>query len=384
MARRANPTLIGAFVVGGIALAVGAVLILGGREWFKRPVTCVMAFDDSVAGLAVGSPVSFRGVQLGTVSSIQLRYNTTLIIVFSQIDPSRIRGAPGQVTAARVQESIHDAIKNGLRAQLKVQSLLTGQLYIGLDYFPDTPARLTGVDRGACEIPTIPTALAQIQDQMKKIMTELEQLPLKQIVEAVARTMEGVDRLVHAPEVVRAVKSLDSTLVQAESLLRNLNARIDPAANALQATLGQTQRTIDEVGRDLKRLVENIDGQVRPLTANLEATSDSARVLMQDAQKTLRSVDEQLQPVLTSLRAAGDAARDALRKAETSLDPGGRCARRKLGYRLSAGRRAERARAGRPRRAPSARRSIASRTCSSSVGDGPGLKPVHFAPESRH
>src|SRR5262245_45321906 len=152
MAKRANPTVIGAFVLGGIALAVGAVLILGGREWFKRPVTCVMAFDDSVAGLAVGSPVSFRGVQLGTVSSVQLRYNTTLIVVFAQIDPSRIRGAPGEVTPGRVERSIQEAVKNGLRAQLKVQSLLTGQLYIGLDYSPDTPARLTGVDKDYCEI----------------------------------------------------------------------------------------------------------------------------------------------------------------------------------------------------------------------------------------
>ena len=207
-----------------------------------------------------------------------------------------------------------------MRAQLKVQSLLTGQLYIGLDYLPDTPARLTGVDQSYCEIPTIPTTLAQIQDQLKKIMAELEQMPVKQIVEAVARTLDGVDRLVHAPELVRAVKALDSTLVETQGFIRNLNARIGPTAKALQTTLEQAQRTIDEVGRDVRKLVDNVDGQVRPLTANLESTSDSARALMQDAQKTLRSVDDQLGPVLTSLRGAGDAARDALRKAETSLN----------------------------------------------------------------
>lgn len=320
MAKRANPTLIGAFVLGGIALAVVAVLLLGGRQWFKRPVTCVMAFDGNVAGLTVGSPVSFRGVQLGTVSSIQLRYNTTLIIVLAQIDPSRIRGAPGEITQARVERSIEDAVKNGLRAQLQVQSLLTGQLYVGLDYYPDTPARLTGIDKDFCEIPTIPTALAQIQDQMKKIMAELEQLPLKRIVEAVASTMEGVDKLIHSPELVRAVKSLDATLVDVQALIRTVNARVDPTARALQATLEQAQRTIDEVGRDVRKLVGDVDDRVRPLAANLEATSDSARALMQDAQKTLRSIDERLDPVLTSLRTAGDAARDALRKAEASLN----------------------------------------------------------------
>jgi paraquat-inducible protein B len=319
MARRANPTLIGAFVLGGLALTVVAVLLLGGRQWFKRPVTCVMAFDGNVAGLTVGSPVSFRGVQLGTVSSIQLRAGTPLIVVLAEIDPSRIRGMPGRVTQERVESSIREAVGIGLRAQLQLLSLLTGQLYVGLDYYPDTPARLTAIEPDRCEIPTIPTTLAQVQDQMRKIMAELEQLPLKQIVEAAARTMEGVDRIVHAPELVGAIKSLDATLVEAQALMRGLNARVDPTARALQATLEQTRRTIDEVGRDVRKLVENVDGQVKPLVANLESTSDSARTLMRDAQETLRSIDAQLGPALSSLRAAGDAARDALRRAEHSL-----------------------------------------------------------------
>src|SRR5262245_7019791 len=108
MAKRINPALIGGFVLGGIILAVGASLLLGGRAWFKRPVTCVMAFDDSVAGLTVGSPVSFRGVQLGAVSNVELRYDTTLIVVFTQIETSRIRGAPGVVTPSKVERSIQD------------------------------------------------------------------------------------------------------------------------------------------------------------------------------------------------------------------------------------------------------------------------------------
>jgi paraquat-inducible protein B len=278
-----------------------------------------MAFDGNVAGLAVGSPVSFRGVQLGTVSLIELRTNTALIVVMALIDPSRIKGFPGQATPDRVEQSIQIAVKNGLRAQLQVQSLLTGQLYVGLDYYPDQAARLTGLEKHMCEIPTIPTTLAQVQDQMRKIMAELEQLPLKRIVEAAARAVEGVDRIVQTPELHRAVKSLDATMVEAQAFLRTANTRIGPLAENLQATLGQAQRTIDEVGRDVRKLVANVDSQVRPLATSLEATSDSAQTLMRDAQKTLRSIDEQLAPVLTSLRTASDAARDALRKAETSL-----------------------------------------------------------------
>src|SRR6266850_2088906 len=266
MAKRASPALIGAFVLGGIALAVGAILLFGGRQWFKHTVTCVMAFDGSVAGLTVGSPVSFRGVPLGTVSSIQVRDNTSLIVVFVQIVPSRVQGVPRDFTRARVEEAIQDNVQKGLRAQLQVQSMVTGQLYVGLDYYPDAPVRLTGVDKDYCEIPTIPTTptLAQVQDRMMRIMATLDELPLKRIFEAAART-------------------------------------------------------IDEVGRNVSQLVQDIDGRVGPLATNFGATSDSARVLMQDAQQTLRRLDEQIEPTMVAVRRAADATSDTMRRAETTL-----------------------------------------------------------------
>jgi paraquat-inducible protein B len=321
MAKRANPTLIGAFVLGGLALVVAAVLLLGGREWFKRPVTCVMAFDGSVAGLTVGSPVSFRGVQLGTVTGIQIRAGTPYIIVLAQIDPARVQGLPGIVAERGFKATIDDYIaKQGLRAQLQVLSLLTGQLYVALDTYPSIPARMTGVGKGGCEIPTIPTTLAQFQEQLKKAIAAVEQLPIKEVVESAARTLDGIDQIVRGPELRHAIKSLDDTLSEAQGFFRNVNPRIDPTLRAFQATLEQAQRTIDEVGRDVRKLVDNVDGQVKPLAGNLESTLDSARALIQDAQRSLHAIDVELGPALSSVQGAGDAARDALRKAETALD----------------------------------------------------------------
>ena len=95
--KRVSPTLIGAFVLGGVALAVASVLVLGGREWFKRPLTCVMGFDGSVAGLTVEAPVSFRGVQVGKVARIELRPGTPVIVVVADIDPSQVRGMPARL-----------------------------------------------------------------------------------------------------------------------------------------------------------------------------------------------------------------------------------------------------------------------------------------------
>lgn len=321
MSKRANPTMIGAFVLGALVIAVVGILALGGRAWFARPVTCVMAFDGSVAGLSVGAPVTFRGVQLGTVTRIQLKYITSLIAVYVSLDPARIEGRPAELMGKPVViESIEAAVQQrGLRAQLQVQSLITGQLYVGLDYYPDAPLNMTGIDKEVCEIPTIPTTLAQFQETLKKVMTEIEHLPLKDMVASVARTLDGIDKLVHSPEVRGALRSLQATMTEAQALVRNLDAKIGPTAAVLQTTLEQAKRTIDELGRDFQKLVRNVDNQVGPLATNVSATSESARVLMLDGQRTIRELNEQIGPLVTSLRSTSDTARGTLEKVQSAV-----------------------------------------------------------------
>ncbi|MGH7335089.1 MAG: MlaD family protein [Candidatus Rokuibacteriota bacterium] len=321
MSKRANPTMIGAFVLGALVIAVIGILALGGRAWLTRPVTCVMAFDGSVAGLSVGAPVSFRGVQLGTVTRIQLKAVTSLIAVYVTLDPWRIEGRPADMMGKRVViETIEATVQQrGLRAQLQVQSLITGQLYVGLDYYPDAPLNMTGIDREVCEIPTIPTTLAQFQETLKKVMSEIEHLPLKDMVASVARTLEGIDKLVHSPEVRQALRSLEVTMTEAQGLVRNLDAKVGPSATALHGTLEQAKRTLDEVGRDFNKLVLNIDRQVGPLATNVGATSDAARTLLVDGQRVLREFDEKIRPLVASLQSTSDSARATLEKVQSAV-----------------------------------------------------------------
>lgn len=323
MSKRANPTMIGAFVLGALAIAVIGILALGGRAWFARPVTCVMAFDGSVAGLSVGAPVAFRGVQLGTVTHIQLQLQTvtSFIAVYMRLEPWRIEGQPKDLMSQRaVLKAIEERVKQrGLRAQLQVQSLITGQLYVGLDYYPDTPVNLTGIDKEEdCEIPTLPTTFAQFQEALKKVVAEIEQLPLKEIVISAARTLDGIDKFVQSGEVKKALQAVEVTLGDAQRLVRNLDSKIGPTAIALQATLEQGRRTLDEVGRDVSKLALNVDSQVGPLAANVGATSDSARALMVDGQRVIRDLNEQLRPLIASLQGTSDSARVTLEKLQST------------------------------------------------------------------
>ncbi|HTU03344.1 MAG TPA: MlaD family protein [Candidatus Sulfotelmatobacter sp.] len=320
MARRVSPTLIGAFVVGAVALGVAAVLVLAGQHWFQRPITCVMAFDDSVAGLSVGAPVRYRGVPLGTVSDIQLRYGNHRIVVVTKIDPARIEGMGPAVAATGVGRTVQIAVDQGLRAQLQLESLITGQLYVGLDFYPETAAPRPEAGGGECEIPTIPSTLAQFQEQMKKLFTDLGQLPLKQTLAAVERAGDAIQQVAASPEIPRVLRSADQTMKEIQTVVHGVGVKLDPTIDALHVTLDQAQRTMDTVGQDVHHLVQNVDGRVGPLADSVAGAAESTQALMRSGQQTLARLDAEIAPTAASVRQAAEAARAALQRAETALD----------------------------------------------------------------
>ena len=177
MSKRSSPAVIGGFVVGAVALAVVGVAVFGSGRLFRHTKTFVMYFDSDVNGLNVGAPVKFKGVPIGAVKDVLLRApgaTTTqswavterpLIPVLVDIDLDRIRERGG---AARVEEraAMKEMIDAGLRAQLAMESFVTGLLYVKLDRFAGTPVRLVA-DPGVPyeELPTIPTPLEELQSR---------------------------------------------------------------------------------------------------------------------------------------------------------------------------------------------------------------------------
>jgi phospholipid/cholesterol/gamma-HCH transport system substrate-binding protein len=160
---RANPKLIGAFVVGAVALVVVGVLLLGGAQVFTAKRTFVAYFEGSVKGLNVGAPVEFQGVKIGSVTDIQLQFLTEdmelRIPVFFEFEPSKVTHVGAHADSRR--QLLKPLVERGLRAQLEMQSLVTGQLLVQLGFLPDTPIHLVG-DGKILEIPTVPTAMQEV------------------------------------------------------------------------------------------------------------------------------------------------------------------------------------------------------------------------------
>jgi phospholipid/cholesterol/gamma-HCH transport system substrate-binding protein len=179
---KASPTVIGAFVVGAIALIVIGLLVFGGANWFAKRNTFIAYFPGSVKGLRVGAPVDFRGVNIGQVTDIRVAFNpkdiTARIPVVLQLDPSRI-DVVGVARTGSDKEFVERMIQAGFRAQLQSQSFLTGLLFVNLDFEPDTPVRLVGGAQPYPELPTIPSGLEQLQATAGDVAQQLPGLIAK-------------------------------------------------------------------------------------------------------------------------------------------------------------------------------------------------------------
>ena len=280
MGKRISPTLVGTFVLGAITLAVAAVIVLGSGRIFLRPHLFALYFSSDVNGLKVGAPVKFRGVEIGSVASILLSVGTPSqsrdaenvgdqyrIPVIIDLETEKLvkRGAAVNLDDPA---TVAQAIKRGLRGQLNVESLVTGLLYVDLDYRPDTPANFyMGADSPYPEIPTVPTKLEQAATMLSKMMDQLEKIQFDEVIKSLTNTAVAISTLANSPKIQTAVDSL------------NLAAR----------SLGQASASVN-------RLAASLDREIGPMGTDLRLTTEQTRATLKQTQDTLAAVQMTLGP----------------------------------------------------------------------------------------
>lgn len=230
MSKKANKTAIGGFVLGAIALLIVGLAVFSSGKLFHRTNKYVLFFDSSIKGLAVGAPVTFKGVKIGEVRDISLVYDPdtrfAYIPVIIETRPDLIKNTPNK----RARDNFQYLIDHGMRAQLDLQSLLTGQLTITLDFYPDRPARIRGLMKEYPEIPTVSSLFEELQKnigdiQLKELAFDLQEsvhslnIALKESRETVIFDLENSLREV--TEAARSVRLLAEYLEQhPEALLK--------------------------------------------------------------------------------------------------------------------------------------------------------------------
>jgi|LGVE01.1.fsa_nt_gb paraquat-inducible protein B len=261
MSKGGNPKLIGAFVVGAAALVIIGVLIFGSGRWFSERPIYVMFFEGSVKGLNVGAPVVFRGVKIGTVKEVSLFFSPSDLVVripvLVEFEPGRVKVINSANTDKRY---FSEMIAKGMKAQLQVQSLLTGQLMIDLDFHPDQSIRLVRDQSNLAypEIPTVPSAIERLGETLQKI-------DLEKMATDLSATLDGINDLVQSPELLETIRNLNLAVQNLQSLTRKIDGQVDPLAQEMGGTL-----------QEARAMFAQINTTIPPLVADIGKTAESA------------------------------------------------------------------------------------------------------------
>ncbi|MBO1326078.1 MlaD family protein [Acetobacter sp. TBRC 12305] len=268
-------TLIGAFVLLGGGLALFIVMAFGHMRLFSPSREAAVVFQNSITGLSVGAPVNFRGVKVGTVKSITLRFDPedhkAYIPVVLTLEPDQIHVVRDGVGGGEI--NIQSLIANGLRAELNLLSFVTGQSNIELDFdktvVPVLHPRITN-------LPEIPVRLSTVE----KLKDTLGQLPIKDI-----------------------SRHADAALLSVTALSDSLRTELPPLVESVKATSDHSRVTVDTATTAIKALQEKLSVTLNKMDTLLETgnTQLNARgadlhATLTSATKTLDSLQDVLSP----------------------------------------------------------------------------------------
>jgi len=309
MARRPNPAAVGLFVVASLIMIVAAVLVFGSRRFFRTHYDFVCFFQGDLNGLKVGAPVKFRGVPIGTVTSIRLGLASEegtvrpgvigihLPVVF-ELDEGQL--VSKGITIGMLEPAMLDQlIKQGLRAQLAVESILTGLLFIDIDLHPGTPMNRVLDPRSSRyqEIPTIPTTIEQVQQGAMRALSELDRIDFAGMAHSIRDASDSINEFARSQSLKDAINSLTATAaslngaaVAIRAAANNVNTKIDPLAASLKRTSDDADTTMKQVKLALGD-VQTTLAPDSPVTYQLKTTLKD----MSEASRSIRELADYLQ-----------------------------------------------------------------------------------------
>ena len=280
MSQKTHPRAIGAFVLGAVALVLAAIVLLSSGNWFEPKSLFTVFFPGSVRGLNKGAPVTFRGVKIGEVKEVTafltgreeplIQIEVVIEIRTNVVEAPE--GVPRPFAGGTSAELAEALIARGVRARMLSQSLLTGQKYIDLDFLPEEPARLAGIQRLYPELPTTPTSMEKLGDQAETFFAKLAELPLDQMLEDLRAALQSLREVLSSPD------------------LKGALAGAHRATRSLEPTLTDARAAI----ADARALIRELDGRAKGIGSDAESTLREMRETLDLAQKTLESVERTL------------------------------------------------------------------------------------------
>ncbi len=328
MSKKVSPTLIGLFTLAGLLLGAAALLLFGAGKFFEKTSNILLYFDKSANGLLVGSEVRFGGVRIGRVTSIKVlidqkknRKIIPVVVELSERDLRDIGSTSGANLDLVTEAGVQKAVADGLRARMKQQSLLTGQLYIEFDIVPNSPWFEYEPDTKP-PFPVVPTIgtefdelISGVADALKKFNkldlagvvtdmrsalktanTQLDALNLKEINNNVIDITKDVKAFTGNEKLAKAIDSLDVTLASVQQLTEKANKGIDPLLADLETVMKQTEAglaKIEEATEDISHVTNPrapVLMRLQQVMEEVESTSQAIKELANDLRRNPNSI----------------------------------------------------------------------------------------------
>ena len=307
MSKPVNTVAIGAFVAGALLFFFAVAFYLSGNAFRGDVERGLLVFDGSVKGLNVGAPVAFKGVTIGEVTRVDLYVNTD---TFAVVTPVYIRTDKGKIKTRGSQHlgeraGLQQLIDRGLRAKLETQSLLTGLLYVQLDFSPGSEERYTQAeiapdDEDVFVIPTLPTDL-------ERISRKLENVDIGGAVEKLSETISGVDEFINDPQMQALAGNLNKTLDAIEQLSTRLKTEVDTLSPEVNQLVGEVNRKLPDLSDAAQESLDELSAALKAAHSTLEnidyLMSDDSAVLydMRQAAQELAAAGRALQSLAETL-----------------------------------------------------------------------------------
>ncbi len=307
MSKKINPTSIGLFIVIGVALLVIGLLLFSSSKLFSRTQDEIVYFDKSLNGLEEGAPVKYRGVTIGSVKRVMINFNQSpndyALPVIIEVQRKLVWERFGDESLlAFTPESMERRVRNGLRATLQTESLVTGVLFVGLDFHPKAPPPVFHqLKKIYVEIPSEPTDVQQLMNNIASLdlksveknlnallinlNSSISSLHTAEIHDDITKVLGSVDRLVSSPDLKNDLAAMHTTLDQYRLLGEKFNNRIDPLADDVTKTLAEADRALAQV----RGAAQNVRIQLAP-DAPLPNDLDQALHQLSDAVQSLSSL----------------------------------------------------------------------------------------------
>jgi paraquat-inducible protein B len=308
MSKKANPSVIGLFIVTGVVLFVIGLIVFGSGTLFGTKQKYILYFEGSMKGMNKGAPVQFRGVPIGSVLDVYIRHNQAdedrSMSVIIEVDEALLQKKTDRRVRLSDETRVKELIAKGLRARVDAASLVTGVLMVQLDYVPGaSPPVYHQIKPEYQEIPTAPTDIQMllsnlaridikgIADKVDSILdrldTSLSALDVKTINAGVTNVLDSLQRIVGSPDLTNSLASLHRTLDDFGALARKIDSRVDPLAGSITNTFAEVNHAL----ADVRVAIQGLSTMVAPdaplqteLTGALEHVSDAARSISELAE----------------------------------------------------------------------------------------------------